>query len=79
MNNYTTSDQQNPSVASLSDGKFVITWQSFGQDGSDYGIFGQIFYINGTKFLNEFGVNTYTPGIQQQPWVSSFVDGGFLE
>ncbi len=34
VNTYTPSDQQNPSTTALSDGGFVITWISEGQDGS---------------------------------------------
>lgn len=41
INSYTTSAQSDPSVTSLSDGGFVVTWQSNGQDGAYYGIYGQ--------------------------------------
>lgn len=41
INSYTASAQSYPSVATLTDGGFVVTWQSNGQDGSGYGIYGQ--------------------------------------
>ena len=41
VNNYTSNTQTGPSVAGLSGGGFVATWQSYGQDGSNYGIYGQ--------------------------------------
>lgn len=41
VNTYTTDSQSNPSVASLTDGGFVVTWYSNGQDGDSYGIYGQ--------------------------------------
>ncbi len=41
VNTYTASVQDAPSVASDASGNFVVTWQSFGQDGSSYGIFAQ--------------------------------------
>jgi VCBS repeat-containing protein len=47
INTTSLSDQSSPSVTGLSDGGFIITWQSYGQDGSDYGIFGQRFDANG--------------------------------
>ena len=41
VNTYTTGYQFNSSVAMDSDGDFVVTWVGDGQDGSDYGIYGQ--------------------------------------
>jgi hypothetical protein len=41
VNSYTTNTQGFPSVSSDTEGDFVIVWQSNGQDGSGYGIFGQ--------------------------------------
>jgi len=43
LNSYTTLDQALPSVAKKPNGDFVVVWQSQGQDGSSYGIFGQGF------------------------------------
>jgi len=39
-NTYTFEDQKYPAVAMREDGGFVTVWQSYGQDGSRYGIFG---------------------------------------
>jgi hypothetical protein len=41
VNTYTTSDQLLPSVAALSTGGFVVTWNSNGQDGSANGVYAQ--------------------------------------
>jgi hypothetical protein len=41
FNTYTTSIQRYASVAMDSDGDYVVVWQSYGQDGSSYGIYGQ--------------------------------------
>ncbi|HET9235007.1 MAG TPA: hypothetical protein VFP10_12775 [Candidatus Eisenbacteria bacterium] len=41
MNTYTPAGQVVPSVAANSMGDFVVVWQSFNQDGSAYGVFGQ--------------------------------------
>ena len=43
VNTYITGSQLDSSVASLSNGQFVVTWQSFGQDGDRNGVYGQIF------------------------------------
>ena len=60
VNTYATSEQWFPSVASLSSGNFVVTWASDGQDGSSWGVFGQVFDGAGAKIGSEFQVNTYT-------------------
>ncbi|NGX33565.1 MAG: hypothetical protein K1060chlam4_01635, partial [Candidatus Anoxychlamydiales bacterium] len=60
INTYTDSSQRSPSVASLSNDRFVVTWGSHGQNGYIYGIYGQLFNANGTKSGGEFQVNTYT-------------------
>ena len=62
VNTYTLNSQYSPSVASLSGGGFVVTWHSNGQDGSSWGVFGQMFNTNANKVINEFRVNTYTSG-----------------
>ena len=42
INTYTLDDQTYPAVAIRENGQFVTLWQSDGQDGSGYGIFGQL-------------------------------------
>ncbi|MHC4571906.1 MAG: hypothetical protein ACYS0C_07505 [Planctomycetota bacterium] len=41
VNTYMVSDQRYPAVAMRANGEFVTVWQSDGQDGSEYGIFGE--------------------------------------
>ena len=41
VNSFTTAAQAVPSVASDASGNFVVVWDSYGQDGSSDGIFGQ--------------------------------------
>ena len=60
VNTYTSGSQIRPSVISLNDGGFIVTWESDGQDGSGIGIFGQKFDSTGTMVGVEFQVNTYT-------------------
>ena len=78
VNTYTTSNQDTPSVAALSDGGFVVTWESFGQGGSKYEIWGQRFDAAGSPVGSEFHVNTYTSANQKEPSVAGLSDGGFV-
>ena len=41
VNTFTTGDQMDPAVAADDPGRFVVVWTSAGQDGSNYGVFGQ--------------------------------------
>jgi hypothetical protein len=77
VNSFTTSYQNYPSVAVDSSG-FVVVWQSFDQDGSAYGIFGQRYAPSGIPVGGEFRVNTYTTGNQFKPVVAAGNTGGFV-
>jgi len=76
VNSYTSSSQYYPDVAGFDDGSFVVVWQSYGQDSSSYGIYGQRYGANGTPNGSEFKINTYTPNEQTEPSAASFKDGG---
>ena len=78
VNSYTNGNQNNPSVTALNDGGFVVTWESFGQDGSDSGIYGQQYNANGSEVGSEFQVNSYTNGNQNNALVTALDDGSFL-
>ncbi|KAJ6234052.1 insulin-like growth factor binding protein [Anaeramoeba flamelloides] len=74
VNTHTTDDQSNPSIASIGaqSEKFVITWQSYDQDGDQMGIFAQIFNSSdGGKINPEFQVNTFTQNEQSNPSIAS--------
>ena len=45
VNTYTSNYQNEPAVACDANGNFVVVWESFRQDGSDEGIFGQRFQL----------------------------------
>jgi hypothetical protein len=82
VSTYTTGDQQYPSAAMDSAGDFVISWYSMYQDGNPYGeIYGQRYNSDGSKPLvngDEFHVNTFTTGRQQDPSVAMDSSGNFL-
>ena len=64
VNTYTTDNQVDASVAMDAAGDFVVAWQSYGQDGSGYGIYAQRYNAAGVAQGSEFQVNTYTTGNQ---------------
>ena len=78
VNTYGVSTQGNPSVTALSDGRFVVTWNSWWQDGNGYGVYAQVFAADGSKSGSEFRVNTTTAGDQWPSEVVGLNDGGFL-
>ncbi len=78
VNSYTTGFQTFPSVSSDAGGNFVVVWNSLGQDGSSYGVFGQRFNDSGLPQGSEFQVNSYTTGLQTFPSVSSDAGGNFV-
>ena len=78
VNTYTTNFQGGTAVASDASGNFVIVWDSFGGDGSDWGIFGQRYDSTGARLGGEFRVNTYTFGPQLRSSVASDANGNFV-
>ena len=79
VNTETSGNQNAPSVAALSDGGFIIAWQSSdAQDGSMYGVFAQRYSADATSVGPEFQVNTTIFGSQGTPAVGSMPDGGFV-
>jgi hypothetical protein len=78
VNTYTTSRQYNPAVAMDPAGKFLVVWQSVGQDGSGLGIFGQRYDAAGTRLGAEFRVNTYTTSDQRYPAPAAAPGGEFV-
>jgi hypothetical protein len=78
VNTYTTDIQAGSAVAGLPTGGFVVTWQSYGQDGSDYGVYGQRYDAGGAAVGIEFRANTSTQGAQVDPSVAPLRGGGFV-
>ena len=78
-------DQLHPSVAALSDGGYVVVWQSLSsifpehsQGDESYGIFSQRYDSNGVPVGGETHVNTTTEGHQEDPFVAALDTGGFV-
>jgi cysteine-rich repeat protein len=78
VNSYIARNQVSPDVAAAANGQFVVVWMSEHQDGSDWGIFGQLFDETGLPSGDEFQVNTFTEGNQEEPRVDMAPDGRFV-
>ena len=79
VNTHTTSFQKSPAAAADGNGDFVVVWQSLGQDGSSYGVFGQRFNAAGFRRGSEFQANTYVTSYQSRPAVASDGNGNANE
>jgi len=78
VNTHTTFDQASPAVATDADGDYVVTWASYAQDGSDFGIYAQRYSPSGTPKGSEFKVNSFTTASQNDPSVAMDADGDFV-
>ena len=70
VNTFTPGSQLSASIASAGNGGFVVVWASNTEDGSDLGVFGQVFDRAGDKAGSEFPINTYTTNRQFVPSVA---------
>jgi len=85
INSYTMDTQKSPSISGFDDGRFFIAWDSYGQDGVEEGVYGQLFATDGSKLGDEFKLNTFTDPDQEELAtatngtnliIGSWVDGG---
>lgn len=70
--------QNNPSVVGLSDGGYVIVWESNLLIGQDENIHGQRYDASDSPIGGEFIANTTTTGRQMRPSVAKLASGGFV-
>jgi hypothetical protein len=78
VNTFTADSQVRPRVGRASDGRFVVSWTSYGGDGSGYGIAARRFDASGSPIGSEFVVNTYTPYDQKLGDVAVEANGSFV-
>ncbi|MBN4006436.1 hypothetical protein [Nostoc sp. LPT] len=79
VNSYINNSQSNSTVAIDTNGNFVISWQSFGQDeSSSNGIYAQGYNSAGVAVGTEFRVNSTTSGNQFNPTIAMDADGDFV-
>ena len=85
VNTVTFNQQRHVTVTDLTDGGFVITWDSYGQDSTtsgNWGTYQKVYEANGQERLVNFAadirVPTYTTNDQYAPTISALADGGHL-
>ena len=71
-------NQTRAQVARDPRGAFTVVWDSFSQDGSNYGVFGRHFDANGAPDGLDFLVNAHTTGSQMHPAIAANERGDFV-
>ena len=79
INNSTGGRQNQPMVAALNDGTFVVVWYSTHLGGMPGNIFGQRLSATGAKLGGEFRVDSAPIRLLQgMPTIAALADGGFV-
>jgi hypothetical protein len=79
LNAYMTDQQVDPAVAALADGGAIVTWSSYGQDGSMWGVFARKINSEGACTTpKEFQVNEFTRSNQRKPAVAALARGNYV-
>ena len=78
VNSHTVNHQADARVQGLSNGGYVIIWQSELQDGSLNGTYAQFYSAGGQRVGAELRVNNYTNSNQYHPRVKELSDGSVL-
>ncbi|HBO44495.1 MAG TPA: hypothetical protein DD670_11285, partial [Planctomycetaceae bacterium] len=88
INQTVAGNQKWSSVAMDADGDFVITWTSYGQDGTgsgpgagvngENGVYARRFNSDSSPVSDEFLVNTFTDKNQQRSRIAMDADGDFI-
>ncbi|WP_299085449.1 tandem-95 repeat protein [uncultured Ruegeria sp.] len=81
VNESTNGDLGFPNVTTLSNGHFIVTWQSLdGQQGDtdSHAIKARIFDAEGVETVSEFRVNEFTDGDQRGASVTALSNGHFV-
>ncbi|WP_298938577.1 tandem-95 repeat protein, partial [uncultured Ruegeria sp.] len=81
VNEFTNNAQHDPSITALTNGHFVVTWESWDQqqgDTSSTAIKARILDADGNEIVSEFRVNEFTNSAQHNPSVTALADGHFV-
>lgn len=78
INTTTLNSQDEVSLAADSQGNLIAAWSSWHQDGSDRGIYAQVYSANGSPRGGEFRVNTFTNNSQRRAAIAVDADGDYL-
>jgi len=79
LNTYLKGQVIDPAVAALPDGGAIVTWSSYGQNGSMWGIFARELSAKGAASpKKEFQVSQYTQFSQRKSSVAALTNGNFV-
>lgn len=81
VNTFPTGFKQDPVSASDKEGRYVVVWESFGQDtdsDGDSGVFGQLYDRTGVKRGGEFRVSDQIVNDQENPDVDMNGNGSYV-
>jgi len=78
VNSYTKDQQSSAAVAASADGGAWVAWQSYGQDGSMYGVFARKISASGAVGKSEFQVNQATSFNQRSPALAALKNGNVV-
>ena len=78
INTTTAFGQSSPAITALSDGGYVVAWQSSGQEIEGAGIWSQRYDVNGAPVGVETHVNTQTISDQIDPAITGLSNGGYV-
>jgi hypothetical protein len=80
VSTFTSSFQNDPAIATLTNGNVIIVYSSFDQASSNSleDVYGQMFSPNGTAVGTNFLINTFTTYNQRNAAVAALNNGGFV-
>lgn len=67
---------ETPTIATFPNGNYLVVWANTWSQ--TLGIYGQAYYSNGSKFGNEFIINSHHSSLKSKPSVSTLYNGGFV-
>lgn len=78
VNSLIYSAQERPTVTTLADGNFIITWETSAHASGTRDIAGQLFDAGGNKIGGEFLVNSDASGVEELADIVALENGGFV-
>ncbi len=78
VNTYTSGPQGYPRIARLADGGYIISWDSYEEDGSVWGVYAQRFDSHGQPVGAEFQASAGYLGNQQGPHFAVLPNGNLV-
>ena len=81
VNTTTSSNQFDPTITALADGRFVVAWtdqSATGVDTDGWAVRAQVFNADGSASGAEFLVNSTTTSFQYEPTITGLANGRFV-